>query len=160
MVYIVSHTWTDRFKETGSRRTDINVYSNCDSVLLYNDATDNERLSQCSVFSVQCSVNSNGATQTLNTKHSTLNTKLKYNVLRAVGYRIGKPAAEDIIIYSGLPQAPHFDALYSGSTIVPTPADRNADLLRGAEGYNYVYRINCGGNAMTDEFGHSAHLRP
>lgn len=146
MVYIVSHTWSNRFKETGSRRTDINVYSNCDSVLLYNDATDNEFLGRKKVTS--------------NTPHSTPSTHLvwenrliKYNVLRAVGYRNGKPAAEDIIIYSGLPQAPHFDALYSGSTIVPTPADRNADLLRGAEGYNYVYRINCGGNAMTDEYG-------
>ncbi len=38
MVYIVSHTWPDRF--TGPRQATIEVYSNCDSVRLYNDAAD------------------------------------------------------------------------------------------------------------------------
>ncbi len=36
---------------------------------------------------------------------------------------------------------------------LPTAADRNIDLLKGAEGYHYLYRINCGGDAFTDEFG-------
>ena len=35
MVYIVSESWTDRFDEPGAK--DIWVYSNCDSVVLYND---------------------------------------------------------------------------------------------------------------------------
>ena len=34
-----------------------------------------------------------------------------------------------------------------------TAADRNIDLVKGAEGYHYLYRINCGGNAFNDEFG-------
>ena len=34
-----------------------------------------------------------------------------------------------------------------------TPADRNVDLLKGAAGHHYLYRINCGGDAFTDEFG-------
>ena len=34
-----------------------------------------------------------------------------------------------------------------------TAADRNTYLLKGAEGYHYLYRINCGGDAYTDEFG-------
>ena len=34
-----------------------------------------------------------------------------------------------------------------------TAADRNIDLLKGAEGYRYLYRINCGGDAFKDEFG-------
>ena len=34
-----------------------------------------------------------------------------------------------------------------------TAADRNRDLVKGAEGYQYLYRINCGGDAFTDEFG-------
>ena len=34
-----------------------------------------------------------------------------------------------------------------------TAADRNRDLVKGAEGYNYIYRINCGGDAFTDEYG-------
>ena len=36
---------------------------------------------------------------------------------------------------------------------IPTAADRNRDLVKGAEGYHYLYRINCGGDAFTDEFG-------
>ena len=32
-------------------------------------------------------------------------------------------------------------------------ADRNRDLVKGIPGYNYLYRINCGGDAFTDEFG-------
>ena len=38
MVYLVSHTWANRF-EKGRRRATIEAYSNCDSVLLYNDLT-------------------------------------------------------------------------------------------------------------------------
>ena len=34
-----------------------------------------------------------------------------------------------------------------------TPADRNVDLLKGAAGHHYLYRINCGGDTFTDEFG-------
>ena len=39
MVYLVSHTWNNRFEKSGRRRATIEAYSNCDSVLLYNDAT-------------------------------------------------------------------------------------------------------------------------
>ena len=34
-----------------------------------------------------------------------------------------------------------------------TAADRNRDLVKAAEGYHYLYRINCGGDAFNDEFG-------
>ncbi len=34
-----------------------------------------------------------------------------------------------------------------------TAADRNIDLVKGADDHYYVYRINCGGDAFTDEFG-------
>ena len=36
---------------------------------------------------------------------------------------------------------------------LPTAADRNVDLVKGADGYHYLYRINCGGDAYVDEFG-------
>ena len=36
---------------------------------------------------------------------------------------------------------------------IPTAADRNRDLVKGADGYHYLYRINCGGDAFVDEFG-------
>ncbi len=41
----------------------------------------------------------------------------------------------------------------SPSSITPTAADRNHDLVKGAEGYHYLYRINCGGDTFTDEYG-------
>jgi len=146
MIYIVSHTWANRFKDTGSRRADINVYSNCDSVLLYNDAADAN-------FLGRKKATPRGSHGQRTARFTWENRLIKYNVLRAVGYRNGKPVAEDVIIYDGLERAPHFDALYAASAIVPTPADRNTGLLRAADGYNYVYRINCGGNALTDEYG-------
>ncbi len=36
--------------------------------------------------------------------------------------------------------------------ITPTAADRNKELVKGAEGYHYLYRINCGGDTFTDEY--------
>ena len=71
------------------------------------------------------------------------NRDIRYNVLRAVGYYKGKPVAEDIIILEGLERAPRFDALYQEAKPV----------LKGEEGYNYLYRINCGGDEYTDSFG-------
>jgi len=41
----------------------------------------------------------------------------------------------------------------SPSSITPTAADRNHDLVKGAEEYHYLYRINCGGDTFTDEYG-------
>ena len=34
-----------------------------------------------------------------------------------------------------------------------TAADRNRDLLKPADGYTYLYRVNCGGDAVTDRYG-------
>jgi hypothetical protein len=129
MVYIVSHTWPDRFA-TGRRRATIDVYGNCDSVRLYNDPTDAEFLG--------CKHNAGTGT------HFTWeNRDIRYNVLRAVGYYNGKPVAEDLIVLNGLERAIHFDTLYAGAR----------PLIKGEEGYTYLYRVNCGGDAYTDEFG-------
>ena len=43
------------------------------------------------------------------------------------------------------------DGFPSGN--LPTAADRNRDLVKGADGYHYLYRINCGGDAFVDEYG-------
>lgn len=129
MVYIVSHTWPERF-ESGRRRATVEVYSNCDSVLLYNDVTDNE---------LYRSKKNNG----IGTHFMWENRDIRYNVLRAVGYYKGKPVAEDLIILNGLEEAPNFHRLYEGAQ----------PLLKGQDGYNYLYRINCGGDDYTDEFG-------
>ena len=128
MVYIVSHTWPNRFKNR--RRATIEVYSNCDSVLLYNDATEDAFLGR--------KVNHG-----VGTHFMWENRDVRYNVLRAVGYYKGKPVAEDVIVLDSLERAPHFEALYKEPT----------SLLKGEKGYSYLYRINCGGDAYIDEFG-------
>lgn len=129
MVYIVSHTWHDRFK-TGERKATIEAYSNCDSVLLYNDAVDSCYL---------------GTSVNKGFGHHFVwkNRYIKYNVLRAVGYYKGKPVCYDMLINEGLDKAPDFDNLYKG----------DKKLLKPAKGYNYVARINCGGDKYKDTFG-------
>ena len=64
-------------------------------------------------------------------------------MLRAVGYYQGKAVAEDVIVLNNLPESPNFDKLYEGAK----------SLLKGAPGYHYLYRVNCGGDEYTDEFG-------
>ena len=100
MVYLVSHTWANRF-EKGRRRATIEAYSNCDSVLLYNDLT-NEK----ATFLGRKKNNGTG------THFMWENRDIRYNVLRAVGYYKGKPEAEDLILLNGLEQAPNFELLY------------------------------------------------
>ncbi len=131
MVYLVSHTWANRF-EKGRRRATIEAYSNCDSVLLYNDMS-NDKATYIG------RKKNNG----IGTHFMWENRDIRYNVLRAVGYYKGKPVAEDILVYNGLEQAPHFDLLYQD----------DKSVLEGEKGYNYLYRINCGGDNYTDSFG-------
>lgn len=128
MVYLVSHTWPERFA-TGRRRATIEVYSNCDSVKLYNDAADTTYLGR--------KIN-----QGIGTHFIWENRDIRYNVLRAVGYFKGKPVAEDIIVLDNLEKAPHFETLYRD--VQP--------LLKAEDGYQYLYRINCGGDTYQDEF--------
>ena len=42
-------------------------------------------------------------------------------------------------------------------TIIPTAASRNKNLVKGEDDWNYLYRINCGGDCYTDEFGQQWH---
>jgi len=127
MVYLVSHTWPDRF--TKRSRATVEAYSNCDSVKLYNDATNDNYLGR---------KKNNGK----GTHFMWENRDVRYNVLRAVGYFGGKAVAEDVIVLNNLEKAPHFDHLYAEST----------PLLKAEPGYKYLYRVNCGGDDYTDEF--------
>lgn len=127
MVYIVSHSWPDRF--AGPRDATIEVFSNCDSVSLYNDAAER----------VFLGTRTKGA---IGTHFVWKDVPVKYNVLHAVGYNEGKPVAEDLIVLDNLTKAPSYDVLMSpGST-----------ALKGDESLNYVARINCGGDDYIDEF--------
>jgi predicted GH43/DUF377 family glycosyl hydrolase len=129
MVYLVSHTWPDRF-QSGRRRATIEAYSNCDSVLLYNDVANSPFLGR---------KKNNG----IGTHFMWENRDIRYNVLRAVGYYGGKAVAEDLIILNGLEKAPSFDNLHADAK----------PILRSEPGYDYLYRVNCGGDQYTDEFG-------
>lgn len=140
MVYIAAHGWKDRFLKSGRRRATIEVFSNCDSVLLYNDATDHELLGCKKQLGI-------------GTHFTWENRDVKYNVLRAVGYYEGKSVCEDIVIFDGLERSPHFESLYMSSQIVPTAADNNREILKPAVDYKYIYRMNCGGDSYTDSYG-------
>ena len=143
MVYIVSHTWTDRFA-TGPHRTDITVYSNCDSVRLYNSCDDTQYLGR------------KKNARRPGTHMLWENRLVQYNVLHAVGYRNGKAVAEDYVLFDNLPDAPGL-ADVSRTKVVPTPAQQYPVAISQnakANGGNYILRLNCGGDTYTDALGY------
>jgi beta-galactosidase len=128
MVYIVSHTWPNRWNKPGLKDS-IVVYSNCDEVELFNDIN-GESLGR-------------RRRKGIGTHFQWNHAGINYNVLYAVGYVKGKAVAKDCIVLNNLPQSPKFEELYSGA----------ATLLKGQEKYNYLYRLNCGGPEYKDEYG-------
>ncbi|MGB3007577.1 MAG: malectin domain-containing carbohydrate-binding protein [Chitinophagaceae bacterium] len=130
MVYIVSHTWPNRWMTPGIKDSII-VYSNCDEVELFND------LNGSSLGRKK----KNG----IGTHFQWDSVNIRYNVLSAVGYVDGKIASTDIIVLNHLPQSPNFKDF----------ADRYSSLLSPQKGYNYFFRINCGGPAYKDENGNN-----
>lgn len=132
MVYIVSHSWPNRFEKR--QRATVEVYSNCDSVKLYNDAVDSVYLGK---------KKNNG----IGTHFMWENRDIRYNVLRTVGYFGGKAVVEDVIVLNNLEQAPHFETLYTSEGVTT-----NNLITKGNSNYNYLYRINCGGDNYTDGF--------
>ncbi|HZI54498.1 MAG TPA: malectin domain-containing carbohydrate-binding protein, partial [Chitinophagaceae bacterium] len=128
MVYIVSHTWPDRWIKPGVKDS-ISVYSNCDEVELFNDI-DNILLGKRK---------RNG----IGTHFQWNDVNINYNVLYAIGYVNGKVMARDTIVLNHLPAAPNFNRLFSNLKPITKPQPN----------YNYIYRINCGGPDYTDENG-------
>ncbi|MEI9955915.1 MAG: glycoside hydrolase family 2 TIM barrel-domain containing protein [Ferruginibacter sp.] len=92
MVYIVSHTWPNRWMKPGIKDSII-VYSNCDEVELFNDI-DNASLGK---------KKKNG----IGTHFQWDKVNIQYNVLYAVGYVDGKAVARDTITLFHLPQSPN-----------------------------------------------------
>lgn len=125
MVYIVSHTWPDRWTVPG-KKDGIVIYSNCDEVELFNDI-DSLSLGK-------------RKRKGIGTHFQWDNVDIKYNILYAVGYVNGKAVARDTILLNHLMPPPHMSKLYPqrDTTLKPRP------------GYHYVYRINCGGPDYTD----------
>ena len=130
MVYIVSHTWPSRWDKPGIKNG-IDIYSNCDEVELFND------------------VNKSSLGKLKNPgigQHFQFNNvNIQYNVLYAVGYVNGKAAAKDYVVLNTLPKAPNLADLISEKT----------DLVKDKKGYNYIYRVNCGGSEFTDSSGNT-----
>ncbi|HTN21436.1 MAG TPA: malectin domain-containing carbohydrate-binding protein [Pelobium sp.] len=124
MVYIVSHTWPNRWLKPGIK-SGITVYSNCDEVELFND-----------VDASSLGKRKRGKTGT----HFTWdNANIQYNILYAVGYIDGKAMVKDTIVLNHLPQSPNFSKLVN-----------DEDLLKAQPNYNYLYRVNCGGGEYVD----------
>lgn len=127
MVYIVSHTWPSRWDAPGIKNG-IDVYSNCDEVELFND------VNKISLGKLK--------NPGLGQHFQWNNVNIQYNVLYAVGYVKGKAVAKDYIVLNSLPKAPNLKEFVSDK----------ADILKPQKGYNYIYRVNCGGSAITDSF--------
>jgi hypothetical protein len=128
MVYIVSHTWPNRWLKPGINDS-ISVYSNCDEVELFNDVNN---ISQ-----------GKRRRAGIGTHFQWDSVDIKYNVLYAIGYLHGKAVARDYIVLNHLSPAPHLKQL----TIV------DSQILRLAPGYKYLYRVNCGGPDYLDKRG-------
>jgi len=127
MVYIVSHTWPNRWTEPGIKDS-IVVYSNCDEVELFNDVNGQSlgRMNR----------------GTIGTHFQWNKPNIQYNVLSAVGYVNGKAVVRDQIVLQNLPKSPNFDNLI-----------KNKQLTTPLKNYSYVYRVNCGGGDYTDVNG-------
>lgn len=126
MVYIVSHTWPNRYT-TGGKKDGLIVYSNCDEVELFND-----------VEGLSLGKRQNGG---VGTHFLWDGVELRHNVLRAVGYVNGQAVANDLIVLQNLPLAPNFDKLYArAEPQAPTS-------------HKTLYRVNCGGPDYTDLHG-------
>lgn len=133
MVYIVSHTWTGRL-EKDRNSLDITVYSNCGKVELYGDdgksllGTQKKGMTG-EPFVFRNLVHGQGAWK-------------QGQMLYAIGYMNGEPAAEDRIIFGGCQTARLSGTDSRGREAIVLPANEE-----------YLYRINCGGYNYHDVNG-------
>ena len=123
MIYIVSHTWPDRWTSPGIKNGII-VYSNCDEVELFNDVNN---------FSLG-KRKRNG----IGTHFQWDTVNINYNVLFGVGYVNGKAVVRDTLLLHHLPASPNFSKLYT------------AEKETASTKFYNVYRVNCGGPDVID----------
>ena len=139
MVYIVSHTWPDRWTQPGIKDSII-VYSNCDEVELFND-----------VDSISLGRRKRDG---IGTHFQWDGVNIQYNVLKAKGYVNGKQVAEDLIVLHHLPEPPH----YKRKFLLNNKWNFSQELKMTIEKKKIVekvapIRINCGGSSYTDKAG-------
>jgi hypothetical protein len=148
MVYIVSHTWPDRWTVPGIKN-DITVYSNCDEVELFND-----------IQSESLGIRKRGG---IGTHFEWDSVPVRYNVLYAEGRVDGKVVARDYIVLHHLPKAPNLATMMFNRTLNPK---KSTDILSGdMKELHYIYRVNCGGPEYTDHLGNHwdsdvTHIQP
>jgi len=128
MVYIVSHTWPSRWTGPGIKNN-IVVYSNCDEVELFND--------------VNALSLGKRKRKGIGTHFQWDSINIQFNVLYAIGHVNGREVAKDYIVLNHLPAAPHLNRFFRNSKPLTEPVP----------GYNYLYRVNCGGGEYVDELG-------
>jgi hypothetical protein len=128
MVSIGSHTWPDRWEGPGVKN-DIVVFSNCEEVELFNDRG-----------GASLGARKRGAK---GTHFEWDGVEIRYDTLYAEGRVGGKTVATDTIKLNNLPAAPLQAAAEAA----------DADNTAAAEGAEYVYRVNCGGEDYTDIHG-------
>jgi beta-galactosidase len=162
MVYIVSHTWPDRWLRPG-KKSGIVVYSNCDEVELFNDANGHSLGRKRRTEGPE----GDPGGHAVSGDHAAFgghfqwdNVNIAYNVLYAVGYAHGRIVAKDSIVLRHLPPAPHFAALYGlpdhGGAVALSGSPAHGRPITGpAPGYRYWYRVHCGGPDYTDRQGYT-----
>jgi hypothetical protein len=128
MVYIVSHTWPDRWTEPGVKN-EIIVYSNCDEVELFNDYKTKSLGTR--------------TREGRGTHFRWDNVPIQWNTLYAEGRINGEVVATDIIQLHHLPAAP----------VQTQRNNKEPNLLRGLAGQHYLYRVNAGGPDYVDTNG-------
>ncbi|MES2447419.1 MAG: malectin domain-containing carbohydrate-binding protein [Bacteroidota bacterium] len=127
MVYIVSHTWPNRWSNPGIKDS-ITVYSNCDEVELFNDINGKSLGKRTK----------NG----IGTHFKWDKPNIRYNVLNAIGYVNGKAVAKDVIVLNSLAKSPNFGALV-----------KDDHITEPVKNYKYIYRLNAGGPNYKDKNG-------
>ncbi|MEQ8472876.1 MAG: malectin domain-containing carbohydrate-binding protein [Marinoscillum sp.] len=125
MVYIVSHTWPNRWTEVGVKDSLV-VYSNCDEVELFNGSR------------------SLGKRQNpgLGKHFQWDQVDIQTNLITAKGYVNGKEVATDYILLHHLPEESQIKALTN-----------NQVKISDSKSSNYLYRVNCGGGDYMDSNG-------
>lgn len=129
MVYIVSHTWPNRWLKPG-KKDSITVYSNCDEVELFNG----ERTVSLGKHKRQGGIGTHFQWDSVN---------IKYNKLYAVGYVNGKEVVHDEIVLNHLPQ----------SSAPPGHPQLVVEINIPQPNTKYLYRVNCGGPDYKDHNG-------
>lgn len=131
MVYIVSHTWSDRWKTPGIKDSLI-VFSNCDSVELFNG---NVSLG----FRKRNGVGSHFQWD---------GVPVRWSSLKAMGYLKGQAVVKDAIELNPLENV----KLNDNQSVQRKHIGLKQVSTKGKAGYKYLYRVNCGGKDHTDAF--------